>query len=85
MSLKDAGKRAAAGANAIHEEKINRLSATQITQIITELRASAVNKADVEKAIAEIQQATNKNQTILKIINTGSAVGEVIKKIISKF
>lgn len=65
-------------------QKVDRLTSAEISDIISTLEKSVVNREQVNVLKVDIAQATDKNKVIARVISTPGALCEQVKRIINK-
>jgi len=80
--FKDAAKQAAEETNQHFAEKILSLTASQINNILDELKKSSVSKDAVESIKKIILSSTDKNKKLKEIVDKGDELAKVIMNII---
>lgn len=70
--------------NAEFKEKVAALTASEITGIIDTLEKTGVNPVEVSALKLKVEQATNKNQTLVRVLDTPGAICEQVKNILRK-
>lgn len=73
--------------NQLNEElkpQIDALTASDIQEIISALEKTGINPVDVQRLKAEVDQASNKNEVITRVLSAPSVLCEQIKNIIQK-
>ncbi len=73
--------------NQLNEElkpQIEALTDADIQEITSILKKTGVNPVEVQKLMDEIDQATNKNEVLSRVLSTPSALCEQIKNIVRK-
>ena len=82
--LRKASSNAAQRTDKILEAKITNLTTENISQLILELKATAVSAEEIEIINKQITAATDKNKKILDILDKGGDVAKVIIGILGK-
>ncbi len=82
--LRKASSNAAQRTDKILEAKITNLTTENISQLILELKATAVSAEEIEIINKQITAATDKNKKILDIVDKGGDVAKVIIGILGK-
>lgn len=80
--FKDAAKQAAEETNQHFAEKIFSLTASQINNVLDELKKSSVSKEAVESIEKIILSSTDKNKKLKEIVDKGDELAKVIMNII---
>ncbi|MCD7795505.1 MAG: hypothetical protein LUC96_06535 [Alistipes sp.] len=66
------------------QKRINSLTTFEINELVSILEKTGINRDEVSALKTEIMQATNKNQTIARILDTPGALCEQVKDIVNK-
>lgn len=73
--------------NQLSEElrpKIDALTDSDIQRIISTLETTGVNSTEVQKLKEEVNQSTNRNEVIARVLSTPNVLCEQVKNIIQK-
>lgn len=82
--VKEAATRIKNQLNEDLKPQIEALTDVDIQDILSILEKTGINSVEVQKLKAEVDQATNKNEIITRVLSTPSALCEQIKGIIRK-
>ena len=82
--VKEAEKKKKNQLNEDLKPQIEALTDVDIQEILSILEETGINAIEVQKLKAEVDQATNKNEVITRVLSIPSALCEQIKGIIRK-